>query len=141
MTYNFVNQLANMNRLANCKNRFQGPEKRVLCCCSAGLLRSPTTAWVLSQEPYNYNTRAVGVEQEYALIPIDQVLVDWADEIVVMEPWQADKIREQFGDELGTKEIIVLNVPDKYPRMNPDLINFIKKAYSDVEIMRKVKVQ
>lgn len=127
----------NMNRLANNKNRFQGDAKRVLCCCSAGLLRSPTTAVILSQEPYNYNTRAVGVSTEYALIPIDEVLVDWADEIVVMEPWQAEDVRHQFRNEVKGKEIICLNVPDKYPRMDEELVAFIKKAYGDAAIFRR----
>ena len=127
----------NMNRLANNKNRFQGDAKRVLCCCSAGLLRSPTTAVILSQEPYNYNTRAVGVSTEYALIPIDEVLVDWADEIVVMEPWQAEDVRHQFPNGVKGKEIICLNVPDKYPRMDEELVAFIKKAYGDAAIFRR----
>jgi predicted protein tyrosine phosphatase len=126
-----------MNRLANNKNRFQGDAKRVLCCCSAGLLRSPTAAVVLSQEPYNYNTRAVGVVPEYALVPIDPVLVDWADEIVVMESWQADTVRIDFPEESKGKRVIVLNVPDKYPRMNPELVELIKKAYRDVEIFER----
>lgn len=129
-----------MNRLANNKNRFQGPEKRVLCVCSAGLLRSPTAANVLSQPPYNFNTRAAGITAEYALIPVDPVLVDWADEIVVMEPWQGEELVERFPTESSGKEIICLNVPDKYPRMNPELVNFIKKAYDDVAIMKQAKV-
>ena len=50
-----------MNRIANSTNPFQKDYKRVLCVCSAGLLRSPTAAYVLSQAPYNYNTRAAGL--------------------------------------------------------------------------------
>ena len=45
------------NRLSNVNNRFQGNFKRVLYVCSAGLLRSPTLAEILSQAPYNFNTR------------------------------------------------------------------------------------
>ena len=56
-----------MNRLANSSNRYQGEYKRVLCVCSAGLLRSPTAALVLSQEPYNFNTRAAGLDEAFAL--------------------------------------------------------------------------
>ena len=126
-----------MNRMANSSNRFQGDAKRVLCCCSAGLLRSPTTAVILSQEPYNYNTRAAGVAKEYALIPVDAVLVGWADEIVVMEQWQADTIRLEYPKEAKGKEVICLNVPDNYPRMDPDLVKFIKKAYGDAAIFRR----
>lgn len=78
-----------MNRLDNARNEFQGEYKRVLCVCSAGLLRSPTTAVVLSSEPYNFNTRAAGLVREFALVPVDKVLLFWADEIVCMTADQA----------------------------------------------------
>ena len=47
--------MSKMNRLANTQNKYQGKYKKVLCVCSAGLLRSPTAALVLSQEPFNFN--------------------------------------------------------------------------------------
>ena len=59
------------------------PEKRVLCLCSAGLLRSARLAQILQQE-YNYNTRNAGVA-DYALIPVNTALLKWADEIVCVE--------------------------------------------------------
>ena len=63
------------NRLGNVNNGFQGKFRRALCVCSAGLLRSPTLAEILSQAPYNFNTRAVGITKEFALIPIDMAHV------------------------------------------------------------------
>jgi predicted protein tyrosine phosphatase len=117
-----------MNRLANCGNRFQGPSKRVLCVCSAGLLRSPTAAWVLSNEPYNFNTRAAGLVPEFALIPVDDVLLNWADEVVVMDLKQAETVRLLLGD-LETP-IIVLDIPDNFSYRDPDLIDAIKKSYN-----------
>lgn len=115
-----------MNRLANAHNPYQGKYKRVLCVCSAGLLRSPTAAYVLSHEPYNYNTRAAGLTAEFALVPVDRVLLDWADEIVCMTSDQAEKIREQLEED---KPIVVLNVPDIYGYRDPDLIESIKSSY------------
>src|SRR5580658_1563149 len=82
------------NRLHNVRNPMQGDAKRVLCLCSAGLLRSPTVAWVLSNAPYDYNTRAAGVDHEYALVGIDQFLICWADEIVCVEPYIEQRLRE-----------------------------------------------
>lgn len=70
----------NNNRIFNSGNPNQGDYKRMLCVCSAGLLRSPTTAYVLSQAPYNYNTRAAGLVADFALIPVDEVLLRWAEE-------------------------------------------------------------
>ncbi len=115
-----------MNRLANATNNFQGKYKRVLCVCSAGLLRSPTTAVILSQPPYNYNTRAAGLTKEFALVPVDRVLLHWADEIVCMNSEQAEELRELLKTE---KPVVVLNIEDSYEYRNPELIEQIKAAY------------
>src|SRR5258708_32622248 len=103
-----------MNRLGNITNRFQGKYKKVLCVCSAGLLRSPTAAFVLSQEPYNFNTRAVGIEEEFALIPIDRVVVEWADEIVCMQDRHRAYLSEKFPISIANKSIKVLNLPYEF---------------------------
>jgi predicted protein tyrosine phosphatase len=118
------------NRIGNASNRFQGTTKKVLCVCSAGLLRSPTMAVVLSQEPYNYNTRAAGLSKEYALIPVDEVLLHWADEIVCAESWMAQEIEGMlttFG--LQHKDLIALDIPDQYEYRHPELIKMIKEKY------------
>lgn len=118
------------NRLANVSNRFQGDTKKVLCVCSAGLLRSPTIAVVLSQEPYNYNTRAAGLSEEYTLILVDDVLLHWADEIVCAESWMSQEIEEMLKA-LGMehKDIIALDIPDKYEYRNPELMQLIREKY------------
>lgn len=114
-------------RSRTARNAFQGPAKRVLCLCSAGLLRSPTAAWVLSNPPYNFNTRAAGIVPEYALIQVDDVLIGWADEIVCLYPdvYQRLKVEHQTG----ATPIIVLDVPDRFERMAPELIHTIRLAY------------
>lgn len=114
-----------MNRLGNCKNYHQGEFKRVLCVCSAGLLRSPTTAVVLSQEPYNFNTRAAGLVPEFALVNVDQVLLTWADEIVCMTEDQKDKLEEMAPG----KKVICLNIEDSFAYRNPELMKLIKQNY------------
>jgi predicted protein tyrosine phosphatase len=73
------------NRRFVATNNLQGSHKKVLCVCSGGVLRSPTAAWVLSRDPYNFNTRAVGTSQDFALIPLDLAQIAWADEIVVFD--------------------------------------------------------
>lgn len=112
------------NRKENSKNPYQGDFKKVLCVCSAGLLRSPTAALVLSQEPFNFNTRAAGVEKEYALVLVDEVLLEWADEIVCMEEWQ-----KTFLDKHTDKPVICLNVEDSYPYRHPELMKQIREKY------------
>lgn len=112
------------NALWNCKNPNQGDFKKVLCVCSAGLLRSPTAAVVLNHE-YGYNTRACGIEPSFALIPFDEVLAHWADEIVVMEPYQVNLIPERYKD-----KVFCLNIMDSFEYMNPKLQELIKEKYA-----------
>lgn len=116
------------NRLYNCKNPYQGNYKKVLCVCSAGLLRSPTIAYVLSQDPYNCNTRSCGIH-DYALIMIDDVLVTWADEIVVTDDEKVEVINNYLKRLNLSIPVINLNIPDTFEYRDEDLIYIINRAY------------
>lgn len=121
------------NRIHNCKNLYQGTYKKVLCVCSAGLLRSPTAAFVLSQAPFNYNTRTAGIDEDYALIPVDYALVFWADEIVCMDKRQVnmlEKIRANINDGIE-RPIICLDIKDSYAYRDPHLIELIEQRYKE----------
>jgi predicted protein tyrosine phosphatase len=116
--------MSKMNRLANTKNKYQGNYKKVLCVCSAGLLRSPTVAFVLSQEPFNFNTRSAGLNSDFALIQVDDVLLEWADEIICMEKEQEEILLQET-----MKPIICLDLEDDFEYRNPKLIELVKQAY------------
>ena len=118
--------MSKMNRLANVHNKFQGEHKRVLCVCSAGLLRSPTTAVVLSQEPFNFNTRAAGLTEEFALVPVDDVLLEWADEVVCMEAKQVAKLESMM---ITPKPVKCLHIEDSFGYRDPQLMRLIKDRY------------
>lgn len=113
--------MKNLNRLANTKNQYQGTRKKVLAVCSAGLLRSPTIAWILSNRPFDFNTRACGITSEYALIPLDEVLVTWADEVVVVEDWMKDIVQSSFPEAI----VHVVETPDMYPFRDEELVDFL----------------
>lgn len=130
--------MTNMNRKSNSTNPYQGKFKKVLCVCSAGLLRSPTAAMVLSQEPYNFNTRAVGADKEFALIPLDEVLVGWADEIVCLNQDHADAVISIMLTYKLKKKIVVLDVPDSYAYRDPELVNAIKIKYDNAIKMEEL---
>ena len=120
--------MSRMNRLANVHSRFQGQYKRVLCVCSAGLLRSPTAAVVLSQPPFEFNTRAAGCVPEYALVPVDDALLAWADEVVCMEFNHARILAENFN--IDDKIIIVLDIPNNYEYRDAELMTLIRERYA-----------
>ena len=109
-------------------NSFQGDYKRVLCVCSAGMLRSPTIAHTLSATPYDYNTRIAGTAS-YALTTVTDDLLMWADEIVCADTEHAIYIRDRLMDlDLNTL-IINLGIPDNYEYRNPELVAMIKQRY------------
>jgi len=113
-----------MNALHNCKNPFQGEAKKVLCVCSAGLLRSPTLANVLHKE-FDYNTRSCGVH-DYALIQYEHVLGEWADEIVAV-----NRDIAYFLPEIIPEKLTVLDIPDDYEYMNPELQKLCLEQYKE----------
>jgi len=121
-----------MNRLGNCQNRYQKFHtfRRVVCVCSAGLLRSPTAAFVLSQEPFNCNTRAVGLVPEFALVPLDQVLLEWADEFVCMTQDQQEAVQEMVKSISLPTPVICLDIPDNFSYRDPELMRMIVERYA-----------
>lgn len=117
------------NRLGNVHNKYQTDEKKVLCLCSAGMLRSPTVANVL-HSLYGYNTRAAGVTDDFALIPVDEILCVWADEIVVVDSHVRGMFTFKFGEGYNSK-ITQLNIPDIYEWNDAKLIEIIKEQYAN----------
>lgn len=106
---------ATRNQLANTTNPFQGSSKKVLCVCSAGLLRSPTLANVLHKE-MGYNTRACGSAESFALIPLSEALIQWADEIVFVDEGCKDYLDNETKEEISSSRAttVTLDVPDEY---------------------------
>lgn len=123
--------MSKLNRLANCHNYFQGSSKKVLCVCSAGLLRSPTAAVVLSQDPFCFNTRAAGITEEFALIPVDDVLLEWADEVVCMEKGHEVAIIAMMVEGRRSKPVVCLEIPDDFEYMDPKLVELISNSYDE----------
>lgn len=132
--------MSTRNRMANLDNKYQGKFRRVLCVCSAGMLRSPTVAWVLSQEPYNFNTRAVGINKEYALIPIDEAMVFWADDVIVFDHDIENAVNtiienSSWKDDFERPNIFVWKIPDMFDFRDPKLIEKIK-VFAEKEYKR-----
>jgi predicted protein tyrosine phosphatase len=120
------------NRLSNAANPFQGDFKKVLCVCSAGLLRSPTAAWVLSRDPWNFNTRAVGCNEEYALVTLDAVQLAWADEVVVFDHAQKKLVENLLDKYEWKRPVHNLNVPDEFNYREEALVNHLTEKFTEL---------
>lgn len=114
------------NRQAKCVDPRQGTSKRVLVVCYGNQLRSPTAALVLSGEPFNFNTRSCGLDPNSAVCLIDNVMVEWADEIVVMEDMHKSVVVQMFNPQ---KPIKVLGLGDNYTFRDPALMAAVAEKY------------
>jgi predicted protein tyrosine phosphatase len=115
----------------------QGDSKKVLCVCSAGMLRSPTAANIL-QILLGYNTRSAGIVERWALIMVTDKLVKWADEIVCMTPDHVDMLRAKFELWQVPQEwqppIICLGIEDEYNYMDEELQLLIVENYTKLQV-------
>jgi len=116
------------NQLYNIHNQSQGNTKKVLCVCSAGLLRSATLQNFLIKE-YGYNVRNCGTEESYALIPISEALVLWADEIVFVNEENYFTVEHHIENMDLEGKVKILDIPDMYNFNDPKLIEIIKEQY------------
>lgn len=116
-------------------NPYQGYDRKVLFVCTVGILRSATAARIYSKK---YNTRCAGTDSN-ALIPLTQLLVYWADEIVFMEKYNYNTACANFDKQTFDYKCKVLDIDDSYAHMNPALIKKLKSEYgSTIKIKNEV---
>lgn len=123
------------NALWNCRNPHQGSFKKVLTVCSAGLLRSPTIAWYLTKHT-DFNCRAAGVH-DYALVELDDVLIDWADLIICSEDTIKQIVDTKYKDALdySNKTVLSLQIPDSFAYRDPELVKIIEEKLKELNIV------
>lgn len=107
------------------QNAYQGKDKRVLFVCSAGILRSATAARLYAKK---YNTRAAG-SAVYALIPVTNELLLWADEVVFVNDENYRSVKNKFDLDDFPCKIKCLDIPDQYEHMHPELIKHFEQQY------------
>jgi len=108
-------------------NPYQGGDKRVLFVCSAGLLRSATGARIYSGV---YNTRCAGSE-DYALIPVSDSLILWSQQIVFVNKRNYESVKRKY--DLSDHDVVVLDIPDMYNHMHPELIKSFEEQYEPIK--------
>ena len=60
------------------------------------------------------------------MIPLDPVLVEWADEILVMDDYQKRQVRGcSIDHSLVTKPVHTLSIPDAFGYMEPELVALV----------------
>jgi predicted protein tyrosine phosphatase len=91
-------------------------------------MRSRTAELVYSRN-HKYDVRSAGVTKG-AKVKVTSELLHWADMIFVMEEEQQKFLLKKFPEDIGFREIIILDIPDTYYIMEPELVELIVDAVS-----------
>lgn len=99
---------------------------KLLFVCSQNKLRSKTGEQVFASS--TVETRSAGTDLD-AVVVLNPELVEWADVVVFMEQHHRKTAtgRKALKRALHGKRQVVLNVPDEYERMDPELVRLLKE--------------
>lgn len=95
----------------------------ILFVCTMNQWRSRTTQAIYNKHT-DHTVRSAGTSAN-ARIKVNQLLLDWADIIFVMENKHRPILTEQF---FIKNKLIVLGIADEYQFMDPELIDTIRTA-------------
>jgi len=98
---------------------------KLLFLCSRNHWRSPTAEAVYQNDP-RVEARSAGVSAS-ALRRVTEKMLRWADRVLVMEHEHKRRLREQFPELVHDLRIEVLDIPDDYEFMNPELVTLIRE--------------
>lgn len=101
---------------------------KVLFVCSRNQWRSPTAEQVWRRHPallVRSGGTSAGARHR---VSADDVA--WADVILVMEERHQSRLKADFGSLLAQKRLHVLDIPDEYRYMDPELVDTLQTAVS-----------
>lgn len=103
------------------------PERvHVLFVCSRNQWRSPTAERMFKRHPVIV-ARSAGTSPN-ARRRISPADIGWADVIMVMEGKHRDRIVAEYARLVEHKTIHVLDIPDDYKYMDPELIEILEQT-------------
>jgi predicted protein tyrosine phosphatase len=94
--------------------------KNLLFICSRNQWRSPT-AETLWRKHTHFNARSAGTSPK-ARKTVSTADIRWADVIFAMESKHKSRLKAEFTRLLDHKPIHVLDIPDNYQYMDPELV-------------------
>lgn len=109
------------------QSRLQAEQRlQVLFVCSRNQWRSPTAEKVWRNHPL-LSLRSAGTSPN-ARHPVSERDLQWAQAIFVMEEKHKSRLLAEFGSVLADKPIHVLDIPDEYQYMDPDLVAELERS-------------
>lgn len=105
-------------------------QTNVLFVCSRNQWRSPTAEQVWRKHP-SLSVRSAGTSQN-ARHPVSAGDLSWAHVIFVMEEKHKSRLLAEFRRILENKPIHVLDIPDEYKFMEPELVELVRESVGAV---------
>jgi len=103
--------------------------RRLLFVCARNRLRSPTAEAIFaSVEGIEVSSAGTAPDAE---CPVSADLIEWADEIYVMERRQSKLLQQRFAEALAGRRIVCLDVGDRYTYMQPELIDLLRSRMAE----------
>lgn len=99
---------------------------RVLFICSRNQWRGPTAERVVGRWP-GVEARSAGTSPK-ARRTVSEPDIRWSDMVVVMESKHRQRVLAAFPQLMRDRPIHVLDIPDDYAFMDPELVIWIKQA-------------
>jgi len=99
---------------------------KLLFVCSRNQWRSPTAEAIWRRRP-GFDVRSAGTSPN-ARKPIGPADIRWADVIFVMEQKHLKRLRADYAPLLQDKRLHVLDIPDEYRFMDPELVDMLEES-------------
>lgn len=97
----------------------------LLFICSRNKWRSPTAEKIYQQK--GYGARSAGTSPN-AKRTVSAKDIQWADAVFVMEKKHKQRLQANFSRLLQYKPIHILDIPDDYQYMEPELVTILEKS-------------
>ena len=104
--------------------------RNVLFVCSRNQWRSPTAEQVWRRHP-QLNVRSGGTSPS-ARHTVSDADIEWADVVIAMEQKHKSRLVAEFTRLLEGKTVHVLDIPDDYRYMDPELVELLEQSVGSV---------
>ena len=105
-------------------------KQNVLFICSRNQWRSPTAEQIFRKHPL-MSVRSAGTSPN-ARRKVSAEDIRWADVIFAMEEKHKSRLVTEFSRLLVGKTIHVLNIPDEYEYMDPELVEQLEQSVNAI---------
>lgn len=102
----------------------------ILFICSKNQWRSPTAEQVWRRQS-GLNVRSAGTSPN-ARHPVSSQDLVWADVVFAMEEKHKSRLLAEYRDVIEGKAIHVLDIPDDYRYMDPELVEQLQTSVGEI---------